>query len=303
MKKILAFLFASSFAASSFAYLPTGTIDWDLGVGWRHDDLKWSIAGTNNYPNVLSELEWKNVQSVLVSGQFKMSYCDYLYTRANADYGWIYKGNNVDSDYHHSHRRGLFSLSKNKANDGNVWDASIATGWRFPFDCDALWINPLIGYAVQHQNLCMRNGEQIVWTDYPEGVGPIHNLNSTYSAQWKGFWAGFDAEYYFDYGLSLYGLFEYHWNTQYHGIGHWNLRRDFGRFHHKAQGWGTVGGLQLNYNFWCDWFFGLSGTYSFYRTKNGLDRTPIWGEGMSVARLNPVQWESYNLQGHLSVEF
>lgn len=326
MKKLLKTLSLSLFSLApllaSFplsADLPNATLTWDFAAGYRQDDLKWSIAAPFNQPNILSELEWTNLQIPEVSALFKTSFCNYLYFRAYADYGWIVNGKNRDSDYHGCNRTIEWSRSINKADKGHVWDASIAAGWTFPFWCEQVWFNPIIGYSLHHQDLHMLKGNQVIWTEDPSFIGPFSGLNSTYNAHWKGFWAGFDMDYYLDcpYDIALRGTFEYHWNTQYHADGHWNLRREFcNDFHHQAKGYGVIAGLGVEYDFLCGCLIGLSGNYQNFWTNCGWDKGDILvdrfdSEGFivgrkrtkSATRLNKVEWHSWNILGHINYQF
>lgn len=316
MKKILLSLLC--FSALS-AEIPNATLTWDFAAGYRQDELKWNISGQNGRPNILSELEWTDLQIPEVSALFKTTFCNYLYFRTYADYGWIVEGNNRDSDYDGRNRTLEWSRSVNKADKGHVWDASVAAGWTFPFCDEQLWIDPIIGYSIHHQDLHMRNGRQVILTDAPSRVGPICGLNSTYNAHWKGFWAGVDLDYYFEcpYDVALRGTFEYHWNTQFNGTGHWNLRDDFlSDFHHKANGYGVITGLGIEYDLLCGWLIGLSGNYQNFWTNPGVDKGWILvdrfdSEGFidghekkeARTRLNRVEWHSWNILGHFKYQF
>lgn len=316
MKKILiSLLYCTALSAD----LPNATLTWDFAAGYRQDDLKWSICGPYGRPNILSELQWTNLQIPEVSAQFKTTFCNYLYFRTYADYGWIVEGRNQDSDYHGNNRTMEYSRSVNKANCGHVWDASIAAGWTFPFCDELLWINPLLGYSIHHQDLHLRSGKQVINTEYPSFVGAFPGLNSTYNAHWKGFWGGLDVDYYFDcpYDVALRGTFEYHWNTMYDGSGHWNLRKEFlNNFSHRATGYGVIAGLGMDYDLLCGWLIGISGNYQNFWTNTGIERGLVMvetfdSEGFVIdrerikvgTRLNKVEWRSWNILGHLEYQF
>ena len=65
------------------------TFNIDFGGGYRQDKFKWSIAGPNNYPNVLSEIQWRKLRIAQVGGMAKYVSCRNYAVRIDASYGRI----------------------------------------------------------------------------------------------------------------------------------------------------------------------------------------------------------------------
>ena len=100
--------------------------DFTLSAGYRVDDLDWSIAGNinGNNPNVLSELTWDDVESYQVKLQGNFVWPNIIALKGYVNYGWIFDGDNQDSDYLGDNRTLEFSRSNNSTDDDYVWDNS-----------------------------------------------------------------------------------------------------------------------------------------------------------------------------------
>ncbi len=85
--------------------------DFTLSTGYRSDDLDWNIAGdiNGNNPNVLSELTWDDVESYQVKLQGSIVWPNIIALRGYANYGWVFDGDNQDSDYLGDNRTFEFS--------------------------------------------------------------------------------------------------------------------------------------------------------------------------------------------------
>lgn len=278
-----------------------------IAVGYRQDNLDWNIAGPNNHPNVLSELEWTHIQSAEVSACAGVSFRS-LYLRAGADYGRIYSGTHRDSDYSGDHRTFEFSHSRAQANRGEVFDLSGGLGWQFQNACGSFICTPLVGYSLDEQHLTQRKGVQLIDTKYPLQVGSFPSLHSSYRAKWIGPWIGLESRYQLTDRIALEGLLEYHW-PRFEGTGHWNLRYDFIKdFEHKANGNGVLAALSGEYQVEPRWSIGLLGIYRKFTADRGRDRkfvllrfkrsdgTEFDAPASFDTRLNRVQWTSFGVK-------
>ena len=281
-----------------------------LSAGYRVDDFDWNIAGdTNaNNPNILSELTWDDIEIYQLELYNKTIVGEVFYLRGSLSYGWIKDGDNQDSDYLEDNRSFEFSRSNNSADDGDTLDASLGIGYPFTFGSGFVGLRPLIGYSYHEQNLTMTDGNQtITWISldpaFPDGppLGPMLGLDSTYEAQWKGPWVGFDLIFtskdvhrYF-VQVEAYVNLEYHW-ADYCAEADWNLRTDFAHpksFEHDADGDGIV--ISAGWNVvWSDhWALNVNFDYQDWSTDHGTDRTFFSDGSVEETRLNEVNWKSY----------
>lgn len=284
-------------------------ICFDLGTSMRYDRLDWSIAASDNDPNILSELKWRNLKIFQIEGQISYSFCSDYFIRLDGDYGWIYDGNVTDADYHGDNRTDIFSLSKSRADKGHVWDASLGLGYTLDFSTETLTFTPLIGISANAQYLTMINGELILNTiGFP--LGEISGLHSTYDTFWYGPWIGLDTCWKPCKAYKLWSTLEYHF-ARYEGTGHWNLRSDIEDFHQIANGNGFLVKAGLLYNITDNWVAGLRGSYQIWTTKDGRDSVPVIGfdgelfdEPLIVhTKLNPVHWQSWTYSASISYTF
>lgn len=311
MKKILLCLIVLGFGVTS-AHAESKI---RLGLGWRQDHLNWSISGPDNHPNVLSELEWKNIQMLEVRGLWRMDLCTDWRVEIDGGYGHIYSGSNVDSDYAGDHHTELFSRSKNGADRGEAFDFSLGLGYPLCYWGPELVITPMIGYAQYEQHFQIVNGFQEV--DTVTGfVGRFGGLHSSYQTRWMNAWLGFDFEYEPLCQWELYGSLQWHFSS-YKARGHWNLRDDFlGDFKHDGSGQGALVELGVEYAIWHPLAVGIATRFQTMYLSHGTDKTkfldPIFDEqGNEIGsepvegqtRLNSVHWYSIAVGATLSYVF
>lgn len=281
------------------------TFNIDLGGGYRQDKFKWSIAGPNNVPNVLSEIEWRKLRIAQFGGMAKYVSCRNYAVRIDASYGRIFHGKMIDSDYFGNDKTDLFSLSENNAGKGHVYDLSGAVGYRVTSTCHRFVATPLIGYSQFAQYLHVYDGNQIF--DAINGFcGRFEGLNSTYNTRWYGPWLGIDFEAQVERCAYLYGGFQWHMLT-YRGKGRWNLRRDIGPFFHKAYGYGFLANLGGKWEIWNSWSIGVEGSYRNFRTKHGSEHMKLL-DGCDhdceiTTRFNGAHWHAWSVSGIVAWRF
>ena len=261
--------------------------------GYRSDNLRFNIAGNigGQNPNILSELTWSDLYIYQIKAGGRLTFDRLFALRGTYDYGWIFGGNNQDSDYLGDNRTFEFSRSNNSADDGSVQDASIGVG--YPFKPPSGWydlkVTPLGGYSYHEQNLTITHGVQTI----PD-TGPFAGLDSEYQTQWRGPWAGVDLSFKALERVIFFGSVEYHW-ARYKADARWNLRTDFAQplsFRHRADGHGVVGSLGLAYLLTKHWTLRASGDVQDWFTDPGVDQTFASNGTVAQTRLNRVHWDS-----------
>lgn len=273
----------------------------NAGGGYRQDRFEWSIAGFNNFPNVLSQLDWKKLRIAQVGGYASYVSCRNYAIKLAAEYGQIYHGHVVDADYAGNGKTELWSLSRNNAGKGHVYDLYAAAGYRATSTCGRFIGTPLIGYSQHAQYLNLYDGHQIC----PENFR-FPGLHSTYTTKWYGPWIGMDFEAKVETCAFIFGSVQWHM-LAYRGHGRWNLRPDLGRFQHKAYGYGYMATLGGKWEIWSNWAIGVTGTYRMFRTKHGREHCdfndPDEGIIPIKVRFNGAQWHSYSVSGIIAWRF
>lgn len=269
-----------------------------ISTGFRFDDLDWNIEDTDGSPNILSELTWTDLAIVQIKADGKLIIGNSFYMRGALGYGEIFDGDNQDSDYAGDDRTLEFSRSNNDADEGYVLDASVGLGYQFKLKEFA--ITPLVGYSYHKQNLVITNGFQTI-----PAFGSFSGLNSSYDAQWKGPWTGFDMSFKIIEELTLSGVFEYHW-ADYEAVADWNLRTDFEHpksFEHIADGNGILLSAAINYAFNKHWGIGFLANYQKWSTDAGISRTFFSNGTQGETSLNEVNWESVAAEIGVTMSF
>ncbi|MGR9014780.1 MAG: TonB-dependent receptor [Gammaproteobacteria bacterium] len=272
-------------------------------LGYRHDRLKWNKAAPSGTPNILSELQWNNVQSAVISGGTDITFADNWQAEGKISYGQIASGKNQDSDYLLNNRQGEFSRSNNAVNDGMSIDLSADLGYHLTIGRNnraPYWrFTPKLGYAFHTQQFNMTQGMQTI-----PATGSFSGLDSTYEGTWFGPWGGLTTQLAFTERFSLQGGMEYH-SIDYEGTGHWNLRSDLQQpisFKHKAEGEGILATAVARYMLTPDWVIRLSAEYqNWLANKNGKD-TMLGANGSTLEmKFNEVKWQSYGI--NVGVEY
>ena len=227
--------------------------------------------------------------------------------RGYANYGWVFDGDNQDSDYLGDNRTFEFRRSNNSTDDDYVWDASLAIGYPFRFGQTVLGtLTPLLGYSYHVQNLDITDGYQTI----PD-LGPFPGLDSSYDTEWYGPWIGFDLRFKarkiaaFAHRFETYFTYEYHW-VDYNAEANWNLRDDFRHpksFEHDADGNGWK--IGVGFNLWLHRNCALNFNYDYqdWSTDGGIDKVFFSDGSTAKTKLNEVNWTSYALSLGVSLRF
>ncbi|MCA9394273.1 MAG: hypothetical protein KC900_08725 [Candidatus Omnitrophica bacterium] len=285
-------------------------------AGYRQDELNWNIAGDwtgNAVPNILSELEWEELQGFEYKARAEVLIRDKYVIDAEAAWTDFDSGTNTDSDYAQSDRQGIFSLS-NSETEGMAWDYSIAAGYRMYFDnvhdrlliVDNAQLTLLAGYS--RHRMFLEDRELTI-----PGFGPysFQGINKYYNALWDGPWVGLHLEGQKGDRLSGWGRFEWHF-PEYEGDGNWLLRDDFLNpvsFSHFANdnAFGLVFDFGGEYRLTPCASLALNLVYRYFEVGPGLDRTFFSHQDPQYAvfnsRLNEVNWTSLSLTGGVLVHY
>lgn len=290
-------------------------------AGYRLDSLDWNIAGNlaGTSPNVIAELEWRDMQFLQFKGEFAGTNEEQIYFRGSAAFGYGLDGQNQDSDYATDNRTLEFSRSINGVDGSHTLDFSGGIGRDIPFGVnEAHRFIPLIGASYHTQRMRMVDGNQVV-SDLANAqvldptimsvpsLGPFAGLDSSYDTQWAGFWLGGDMIFDMQDKGTAFARLEAHW-VDFYAEADWNLRGDLAHpvsFDHEAKGTGLV--LELG---WRDilladgWAWGVDLSLQRWQTDPGI----IFFYGADPAdngaqRLNAVNWSSSQLNFSLSKEF
>ncbi len=274
-----------------------------LKVGYRHDDLQWSIAGADGTPNILSELTWKDIKIATISSGTTLLFESNWLINLNLLFGSIYSGESQDSDYLGDKRTLEFSRSNNSGDEGSVLDISAATGyhWTFPFNQKSPYPNielrPQIGLSYYSQNLKATDGNQTVASDFIEfPLGTFPSLNATYDATWFGPWLGLKTKFNFTESFSLSLNLEYHY-VKYSSTADWNLRGEFSHpesFTQKADGYGLIGDIEGKFKLDTQLALNLSISYQDWQAhNNGVDKIFLSDDTTLTTQYNGIDWKSF----------
>jgi hypothetical protein len=284
---------------------PSKNIKIDSRTGFRKANLNWNIAAPDNQPNVLSELEYTDLEIFEASFNAR-AVVNKIYSRASISFGKILDGSATDSDYSEDNRTSLYSKSQSDIND-EVHDLCIGLGYQMDLFSDKFKIAPLAGVSYHTQNIRQTNGLQTVSAGpgVPAQGQPLLGLNSSYETEWRSWFVGIDLDFEVVKNLFLSSSLEYH-NATYEAAANWNLRDDFAHpvsFTHEALGEGAVVNISVNRVFAENWLIGFLFGWVVWSTAPGED-VLFWEVGATTASpLNTVNWDSQSLNISIGYNF
>lgn len=294
-------------------------VNLEANGGFRRDKFRWSIAGPMLddsssdeeifEPPVLSELQWKDLRIIQFGGSASYVSCTNYALKISGDYGHIYHGRNIDTDF--DENENVFLRSENDAGKGCVYDVEGAVGYRVTSTGGRFIGVPLIGYSYHGQQLHMFEGDLVINRFPPpfNGTGRFDGLNSTYKTRWFGPWIGLDFVTRVEKCAYVFGGFEWHL-VSYRATGNWNLREDISEFHHRAHGFGYVVTAGGNWEIWKNWSIGVKANFRNFRTRHGRERTTVFIDDSGTiipieveGRFNGARWKSVDVSAMIAWRF
>ena len=113
---------------------------FDVGGGYRSDNLKWNVAPTTATKTFE---KWENVGFGIVEANLNFLACDHYLLKADFDAGWFDEGG------HQSYKTPTSNLKS--PTGGRVFDLSGSLGYQFNYCCNVFSVAPLAGYAHSFQ--------------------------------------------------------------------------------------------------------------------------------------------------------
>jgi len=299
---------------------PQRAVDLAVGfvAGYRSADLQWNIAGQNDTPNVLSELTHDDLEIYELGLETSLSINEGALAgfvlAFSGSYGDIVDGETQDSDFLGNDRTDEFSRSFSDTEGDDTLNLDVSIGYRF----DNIEIIPdggitlLAGYRYAEQNLNLTDGVQAIASqDNGDSVTiinlnppvPFEGLDSTYEAEWKGPWLGFElfnqlGRHYVAWAVKYYDL-------EYSSEADWNLREDFAHpvsFTHDADGDGHRIELKYRYTMTRHLSLQVNAAMEQWETDSGTDTTFFSDGTRTETQFNSAEWDSLGVNVGLNYQ-
>lgn len=272
-----------------------------LSAAYRNGNLDWNkgFGPNSTLPNILSELEWNDIQMTQFSFNGDMKFKNGLTVGLDFGVGVIADGDGRDSDYLADNRQQEFSRSTFKVGGHEVIDVSGHIGYSFPLDIVKIpnsSITPLFGFSYHAQNIQFEDGIQVVSNSgFSVPVGTtLTGLDSEYRTNWYGPWLGFEYEFKKDL-WSFSTQYSHHW-ADYEADATWNLRQDFAQpvsFEHITKGEGDRISITATRYWLDDWHASLNVGLEKWSTDAGVDRIFFSNGNISTLQFNEANWDSW----------
>ena len=177
-------------------------LTFDIGGGYRRDDLKWRTFPAAN-PGRQVEERWQNIGLGVVEANAQFLVCEHFLLKADFDYGWF--TNSGHQRYFANGGVGENVAIKSRPR-GNVYDLSGGLGYQFNLDSVRISFAPLAGYSYHQQRFKSRSYENL--------LNPIAEdllYHNGYKFRWSGPWVGFALVYQATCEFLVYVDYSYHW--------------------------------------------------------------------------------------------
>lgn len=292
--------------AQSMEYIPSyyqqSVYDISVGaaVGSRTGDLSWNIANDSTgtlTPNILSELTYDDVEysefEAYADVRMRYGFLENTIFGFKFKTGTASRGDIKDSDYNGDNRTEEYSRSTSSAEGSTTRDIEVSLGYLFTLG-NAFTLTPMAAYSLNQQNMEMTKGTQQVSDDSNLSVGEFKtNLNSSYDAQWNGFWIGGKLEWKAT-AHKISAQLQLH-RSDYYAEANWNLRSDFAHpksFAHWADGRGTSFSFGYQYSFSKRFTLSFKAFRESWQTDAGRDVVFFADGTRGATQLNEVTWDS-----------
>jgi opacity protein-like surface antigen len=273
MRKWITLLMTLLVGCVSYANANTGQVT--LEAGYRRDTINWRHRFPSDDPFVSSSLRFKDLDifQIGVHGRSTLGYN--FYVRGCAYWGWILDGDYersvnayfspIDTSYIDSgFKFGFSDQRRSTIDDKYVFGVGGAIGYPFYFcDCTVI-LAPVIGYAVDEQNIRVDDrgfdfgGESGIFATSQKDSCCRH----TFISRWYGPFVGLDFDYRpWNSCFDVWAEVEYHWGnfrgkrSNFDGDG-FNFFDDRNRQSHEATAWAFAAGI--DYDLCNCWTIGLS---------------------------------------------
>lgn len=305
---------AALMTTTSAHCIGNGSLNIDVGSGWRQDTLNYS----STYPvyNVVSDLlpapglvvtpvanynvktSYNDIRIWNFGGKAEYKECGVL-LRLFGQYGDIYAGHSSDTETGPTSATVVRRYNA-ESDRGEVYDFGIAAGYPIctDFCCINVTFTPIGGWSQSGQHFRQAKQEDIVdpnFTLAPTALfvgANIPKMYNSYQTRWNGFFAGYDLAVDIpDTDFSVYTGFEWHWP-------HFTSRGQYNTALTNIVGatlvptGASIGREQINYtqNAWGNgfvvraggewfmnrcWSIGLLGYYSRYWVNGGYQDASI----------------------------
>ncbi len=170
---------------------------------------------------------------------------------------------------------------------------------------DSYSITPIVGYALNQQNLTMTDGNQTVDLTTANKTGSFSGLDSSYKTSWQGPFLGlsFNSNFNKKHDLEISGEYQI---VDYNAEGNWNLRTDLAHpksFEHSAQGSGKVINVKYSFKPGDSLSYSIALNYKRFETDAGNDRTFFSNGQNHDVRMDKAKWDSKGVNLGVGYEF
>lgn len=274
MRKWITLLMTLLVGCGSYANANTGQVSFE--AGYRRDNIDWRNRFPSDEPFITSSTKFKDLDIFQIGVHGRSTVGNNCYVRGSAYWGWI-----VDGDFRSSadiyfspgsdfssddnFRFGFSDHKRSTIDDQYVFGVGAGIGYPF-FFCDCtMMIAPVVGYAVDEQNV--RVDDRLTFdigddSSYGSGGGCSGGncCRHLFISRWYGGFVGVDFDWRpWNSCFNVWAELEYHWGSfrgKRNMMDENNLFDKRNRHSNEATAW--VFGAGIDYDLCNSWTIGLS---------------------------------------------
>jgi len=255
------------------------TTDVTPFLGYRHDNLKWTINNGANF-------QWKNLNFIDYGVRGKTTLKDRYIIKYDLGLSNLLSGHLNDNQYLIP---GGASTSSSFKGWGLAFRPNLGFGYKFKPN---RWFNisPQLGYSYD-----------LIYINNNKRTGPFTSVKDT--IQWQGPWTGFDATAKIRRWSVNFGAF-YH-VAFYRNTGNWKVPpvATKNTFHQHGTGQGVSGRLGFGYEVAKSLTLGAETDVNWRRVNSGRDSRTFTTGVTTKSKLKSANWNSYDTRVILTKTF
>ncbi len=267
-----------------------------LFSGYQTDNLRWSIAGNiqGTTPNILSELKWKKLQSIVVGGEVKWNIWKGLMIDGYFSQSYIVAGKVTDTDYGEDNRTAPAYYGYFNSNKGGATSVRLMAGYALLLH-KKITVTPWLGYTANSQSLYL----------LPNDANTPASLKSTYATTWNGAVAGIDLKAHVANKVFIQPSILYY-QIKYTGKADWNLISIFQHplsFKDVANGFSIQPSFKISYQFAKQASVYFTGEYFYWDTGKGTDDLYLSAGPTVPTQFNEAERNGFVAAAGISISF
>jgi hypothetical protein len=275
----------------SVLFVHAQTVLVAVSGGYESADLRWSIAGNGQSPDILSEVKWKGLGGPLADASVRVNLTKRFFVGGEVSKCFIKAGDATDTDYSEDNRQSPTYHAQLNADDGSLLAVRLYGGYNI-FQRTKIRVAAFAGYT--------ENKEFLFLLDHGQ-----KNLRCTYNTGWDGVAGGVSGLFQLTSWFSVTSELQYS-QMNYNAVADWNLIDAFQHpvsFRQQANGFDIKASITCVFKIKRYLSLFTSGVYHHAETGTGTDHLFLASGDTQTSQFNGAFTNARQLKIGALVQF